>query len=74
MRLTSNSQVTIPQALRERHGLLPETDVSFEAVAGEVLIRVAHAEQVRPGVRLQGGLPVQLQHIYLVAEDLLHPS
>lgn len=47
MRLTSKGQVTIPQALRERYGLLPETDVSFEPMADGVLIRVAQAERVK---------------------------
>jgi AbrB family looped-hinge helix DNA binding protein len=30
MRITSKGQVTIPQAIRERAGLLPDTDVEFE--------------------------------------------
>jgi antitoxin PrlF len=47
MRLTSKGQVTIPQALRERYGLLPDTEVSFEPMAGGVLIRVAQAERVK---------------------------
>ena len=29
MRITSKGQVTIPQAVRERTGLLPNTDVEF---------------------------------------------
>ena len=47
MRLTSKGQVTIPHALRERYGLQHNTEVSFEAVAGGVLIRVAVAERVQ---------------------------
>jgi antitoxin PrlF len=47
MRLTSKGQVTIPQALRERYGLLPGTEVGFEPAAGGVLIRVAQAERVK---------------------------
>jgi AbrB family looped-hinge helix DNA binding protein len=31
MRITSKGQVTIPQALRERFGLLPDTEVEFVA-------------------------------------------
>ena len=30
MRITSKGQVTIPQAIRERAGLLPNTEVEFE--------------------------------------------
>ena len=47
MRLTSKGQVTIPRLLRERYGLLPDTEVSFEPAADGVLIRVAQAERVK---------------------------
>jgi AbrB family looped-hinge helix DNA binding protein len=30
MRITSKGQVTIPQAIREKAGLLPETEVEFK--------------------------------------------
>lgn len=30
MRITSKGQVTIPQALREKAGLMPNTEVEFE--------------------------------------------
>lgn len=30
MRITSKGQVTIPQAIREKAGLMPETEVEFE--------------------------------------------
>lgn len=36
MKITSKGQVTIPIALRERFGLLPETEVDFE-IAGDAL-------------------------------------
>ena len=38
MRITSKGQVTIPQAVRERTGLLPNTDVEFVVDGGEVRI------------------------------------
>lgn len=41
MRVTSKGQVTIPVALRERHGLLPETEVEFVEIGGRVVIRKA---------------------------------
>jgi len=34
MRITSKGQVTIPVAIRERFGLMPETEVEF-AIEGE---------------------------------------
>lgn len=39
MRLTSKGQVTIPQAIRERLGLLPWTEVEFELDVDSVRIR-----------------------------------
>jgi AbrB family looped-hinge helix DNA binding protein len=39
MRMTSKGQVTIPQAIRERLGLLPWTDVEFELDGDSVRIR-----------------------------------
>ncbi len=38
MRITSKGQVTIPQAIRLKAGLLPGTDVAFELVGEEVRI------------------------------------
>ena len=39
MRLTSKGQVTIPQAIRERLGLLPWSEVEFDVVGDSVRIR-----------------------------------
>ena len=42
MRLTSKGQVTIPQAIRDKAGLQPHSEVEFEVRAnGDVLIRRA---------------------------------
>jgi AbrB family looped-hinge helix DNA binding protein len=41
MRVTSKGQVTIPQAIRQRLGLQPETEVEFEVVGNAVRIRKA---------------------------------
>ena len=38
MRITSKGQVTIPQAVRERTGLLPNTDVEFVVDGADVRI------------------------------------
>ena len=46
MRITSKGQVTIPQEIRERLGLRPETEVEFEVVGSTVRIRKAAG---RPG-------------------------
>ena len=47
MKLTSKGQVTIPQALREKFGLLPATEVAFEEAEGGVLIKPAAAGRRR---------------------------
>lgn len=39
MRITSKGQVTIPQAVRNAAGLLPNTEVEFVYENGEVLLR-----------------------------------
>jgi AbrB family looped-hinge helix DNA binding protein len=41
MRLTTKGQVTIPLAIRERLGLMPNSEVEFEVVGDSVRIRKA---------------------------------
>lgn len=42
MRITAKGQVTIPQAVRERAGLMPGTDVEFRIEGGAVrLVKAA---------------------------------
>ena len=41
MRLTSKGQVTIPQEIREKLGLLPYSEVVFDIVGDSVRIRKA---------------------------------
>ena len=44
MRITAKGQVTIPQDVRERAGLMPGTDVAFEIKAGVVrLVKTTRA-------------------------------
>jgi AbrB family looped-hinge helix DNA binding protein len=47
MRLTSKGQVTIPQEIRERLGLLPQSEVEFEIDGDSVRIRKARARAAR---------------------------
>ena len=58
MRITTKGQVTIPQDVRERAGLMPGTDVEFEIEAGVVrLVKAKHVSgrQTR-GQKLVEGL------------------
>jgi AbrB family looped-hinge helix DNA binding protein len=41
MKITTKGQVTIPQEIRERLGLLPNTDVDFEVQGDVVVLRKA---------------------------------
>lgn len=50
MRITAKGQVTIPQDVRERAGLMPGTDVEFKLVAGSV-----HLVKAKPGRRQTRG-------------------
>ena len=49
MRITSKGQVTIPAEIRERAGLLPQTEVDFE-FDGKV-VRIVRAKQGRRNSR-----------------------
>lgn len=48
MRITSKGQVTIPQDVRERAGLMPGTDVDFVIAGGEVRLIKVKAGGRRP--------------------------
>lgn len=54
MKVTSKGQVTIPIELRERLGLLPDTEVDFELDGDAVRIRKA----ARPSSRDRGAVIV----------------
>jgi len=47
MRITSKGQVTIPVEIRERLGLLPNSEVEFEVVGTTVRIRRARGRRTR---------------------------
>jgi AbrB family looped-hinge helix DNA binding protein len=52
VRITSKGQVTIPQEIRERLGLLPHTEVAFEIDGATVRIRKVEAKEAGRGRRL----------------------
>jgi len=50
MRITSKGQVTIPQAVRERAGLLPHTEVEFVVERDGVrIVKADHAQRPTRG-------------------------
>lgn len=59
MRITSKGQVTIPQAIREKAGLHPHTEVEFEIAGGKVILKAAGKSMTRAEKaigRLRGSL------------------
>lgn len=52
MRITSKGQVTIPVEIREKLGLLPDTEVVFEVDGSTVRIRKARASETGRGRKL----------------------
>ena len=55
MRITSKGQVTIPAEIRERAGLLPQTEVEFELTARSCALsapKPARAMVAAPGLSL----------------------
>lgn len=60
MRITSKGQVTIPQEIRERLGLLPHTEVEFAIERGCAVLRprkgtTARARRIVEHLRAHGG-------------------
>jgi len=53
MRITAKGQVTIPQDVRERAGLLPHTEVDFvvEADGGVRIVKVREARRPTRGAK-----------------------
>lgn len=47
MRITSKGQVTIPQAIREKAGLHPHTEVEFKISGGKVILKPAGKASTR---------------------------
>lgn len=47
MKITSKGQVTIPQEMRARYGLHPQTEVEFATGDGGVMIRPARTKKGR---------------------------
>jgi AbrB family looped-hinge helix DNA binding protein len=69
MRITSKGQVTIPLEIRERLGLLPDTEVVFEVVGNSVRLRRSPGASRRGAAvvtRLRGG-----SHSRLTTDQIL---
>ena len=56
MKITTKGQVTIPQDIRRRYGLLPLTEVSFVETEDGVLLKPAKALETLLDERLERAL------------------
>ncbi len=70
MRITSKGQVTIPQDVRERAGLMPGTDVEFDIVGGVVRLlkatpggRRTRGQKLVESLRAQGDFKMTTDEI-----------
>jgi len=72
MRITSKGQVTIPLAIREKAGLMPNTEVEFELDGKAVRIRPARGKTIssrgdRLVARMRGRGDVQMSTDQIMA-------
>ena len=70
MRITSKGQVTIPKKIREKAGLLPNTEVEFKIVKGRVILNPLGKPKSR-GKTAAEGLRESLKHLNKSADDLM---
>ena len=70
MRITSKGQVTIPQHIREKASLLPNTEVEFAFQRGKVLLKPA-GKRVGRGARAVARLRGSLRHLKMSTDELM---
>lgn len=71
MRITSKGQVTIPVEIREKAGLLPDTDVDFIYDGKTVRLVPAKATQAGRGQRLVDHLRKHRGDIRLTTDEIM---
>jgi AbrB family looped-hinge helix DNA binding protein len=69
MRITSKGQITIPQNIRERLGMLPYTEVSFTIEGDAVVVRKSSRES--RGARIVGHLRSFGTRLRMSSEELM---
>ncbi len=70
MRITSKGQVTIPQEIREKAGLLPNTEVEFKLVNGKVTLNPLGKPKSRGKAAVEG-LRGSLKHLRRTTDELM---
>lgn len=70
MRVTSKGQVTIPQEIREKAGLLAGTEVEFRLVNGKVIL-VPRGPRKKAGAAAVERLRGSLKHLKRSTDELM---
>ncbi len=61
MKVTIKGQVTIPQNLREKHGITPNTEVEFREENGKIILeKIISGTKTRPFKRFRGIAPAKM--------------
>jgi AbrB family looped-hinge helix DNA binding protein len=72
MRITSKGQVTIPQAVREQTGLLPNTEVDFLVEGGAVwIVKAASSRRASRGARAVRRLREHSMRIGMTTDEIM---
>lgn len=72
MRITSKGQVTIPQAVREQAGLLPQTEVEFIVELGGVrIVKVRESRRPTRGARAVERLRRAAGHVSMSTDEIM---
>jgi AbrB family looped-hinge helix DNA binding protein len=72
MRVTSKGQVTIPQAIREQTGLLPNTDVEFVIDGGDVrIVKALSSKRASRGARAVRRLRESGGRIQMTTDEIM---
>ncbi len=70
MKITTKGQVTIPQEIREKAGLLPNTEVRFEYVRGKVILIPVGGSNTR-GTSIVSALRGSMKHLGMTTDELM---
>lgn len=72
MRITSKGQVTIPQAVREQTGLLPETEVEFVVERDGVrIVKAPWSRRPSRGARVVERLRRGAGHVSMSTDEIM---
>jgi AbrB family looped-hinge helix DNA binding protein len=70
MKITTKGQVTIPQDIREKAGLLPNTEVKFEFVRGKVMLVPVGGKKSR-GTSIVNSMRGSIKHLGMSTDELM---